>query len=364
MKRYFIFTMLLFTAFAAYADSLNVGVVTLPGDAYSVISLNNNYSDDTFEYSVDLNCNLSNKDLGMESVVLRSFEYDNGTIWFNYRPLDMYNVGYGLLVNNLSTDLLHPSFPRNDHSALITSYDGDWFYTEAFGTYSHLYGVQVNDINILGLKFGFEAVCDAATAERTAFSRSVTGAFVELPLNDLVKIYGEVASSANGGIGTLTGVEFSRDMIMADFSLTVSAVSFNNKFIPGYFTSGYDVNPLDVTLLETADIIRFGQITTFSTMVIGLIDLDLTNENYVDGGSATSWAIMLTPTDQLKVSAFQKEFAFSDYRRVIGNAANIIGIEVGYDLGFGIASATFKKGITADVDKPFETSYITIGFSL
>jgi hypothetical protein len=364
MKRFFIFVILVILSNSAYADTIDVGVVTVPGDAYSVISLDHDYSDENLAYSLKFNGNMSDKDLGVESIVLRSFEYSDDYFGVNYEPLKNYDLGHGLLVNNLSTDLWHPSFPKNDQSALITSYDGDFFYAEAFGTYSHLYGAQVKSRNIFGLKFGVEAVSDAATFEPTSFSRSATGAFVELPINDIMTIYSEAATSANGGVGALTGVTFAQDMMVADFSLDISAVSFNKSFVPGYFTSGYDVNPLDTASLEASDIRRYGQIATLSTTVVGLFDLDISNENYIDGGTATSWSILLTPTDQLAVSVFQKEFAFSDYRRVVGNAANMIGGSVSYDLGFGTASAIFKKGISDDTDKPYETSYITIGCNI
>jgi hypothetical protein len=364
MKKHLLICAVLFFSFPAFADSISVGELTVPGDAYSVLSYNKDYSDNIFEYSLSLNANMSDKDLGIESIVVKALEYDDNTFDIDYRPLDSYRLGHGLLVNDLSTDLWHPAINTNEQSALRTSFKSDLFNAEAFGTYSHLYGGQIDNIDLFGLKFGFEAVSDAKTDEASTFSRSATGAFVELPINDLIGLYSEAATSANGGVGALTGITFSKDMLMADFNVDVAAVSFNEKFVPGYFTAGYDINVLDTSSLEASDIRRYGQMVSVSSTVVGLFDIEMVNESYTDGGSANSWSVLIAPTDQMTISAFQKEFSFSDFRLIKGNAANMIGVSADYDLGFGVASAIFKKGISDGVDKAYETSYIKFGYNI
>jgi hypothetical protein len=274
------------------------------------------------------------------------------------------SFGYGLLLNDLNTSYSQPAFYRNGQAGLRVNYDGDYFTLEGMGTYSHLYGIQIKDISIFGSNIGFEYLSDSDRASSECFGRSAFGAFMDYPLTDQVKLFVETAGSSNGGEGDMAGVAFDYDLIMAFASIKMGSVSFNDRFIPGYFTAGYDIDPVDFVSLEADGKRRYGTLASVDIGILGAVALNLTNENYNDGGAATSGAILVTPLPYLSISGYVKELSFLDLREIQGKDANLIGASVEYDSRHGMKySINYKKTPFGDDLKPIESCYCSIGCS-
>ncbi len=352
---------------AAFAIDLRVGSFSDSTDtklSYSFLSADWDISNVIQSYGITFNANLSGKNYGLESVVVRHVEYDDGTLGVRYAPLEDIRFGYGLLLDDLNTLDYQPAFLTNQQSGLKLDYDAGYFVLEGFGTYSHLYGFQVKSISLLNSNIGFEYISDAGNTNSEAFGSSAFGAFMELPITDMISLYGEAASSSNGGQGETAGLSFDYDLVFAFTTIRAGAVSFNNKFIPGYFTSGYDINPVDMTSLEAGDQTRYGTFASLGAGILGLVALNMTNENYTDGGSATSGSMLMTPLAALTVTGFVKELSFLDFRTIKGKDANMVGGSIEYLTKGGVTLSFNYKKTPFDEDlKPYETYYFQAGIS-
>jgi hypothetical protein len=365
MKRsIFILIVIFFAATGSFCASIALGGFGVDKTCYSVLSISADEQGDVFSYSGTVNANLSNVNYGLESIVVNSIEYDDGTYGARYAPLEGFTLGYGLLVNDLDTTIYQPSYMKNEKCALRASYSTDDYLVEGFGTYSHLYGVQVKNISLYGLQVGFECMSDASQESTEAFGRCVTGAFVELPLSDGFSLFAESATSANRGEGTQAGAIFDQDLLFVYTKVKVAAVSFSSNFIPGYFTSGYDIMPVDIPSLEAKGDRRYGTAATLDMGILGLIGLNYSSENYKDGGNANSGSIIVTPFDNITLSGSVKELSFLDLRSIHGKAANLVGGSLSYELGSGMSvSVNYIKAPDMNTLKAHDTSYAQLIYS-
>jgi hypothetical protein len=345
-----------------FSDSaLNSGVLSLSTDYYSVDSL----------CGITLNANLSGKNYGLESAVVRYLEYDNGRLGLRYAPIEDMSFGYGMLLNDLSTSYYQPAFLTNRQSGLRVYYDFIDFVLEGVGTYSHLYGIRLKDIKFLNANFGIEYLSDADMVSREGYGRCAYGAYMELPLTEEFSLFAESAGASNGGEGSMAGVSFDYDLIFAFSKIKIAGADFNDRFIPGYFTSGYDLDPVDFSSLESEGKRRYGTMISLDTGILGFIALDYLNENYTDGGSANSGSFLITLFDRLSISGFVKELSFQDYRAIRGKDSNLAGGAIEYKMRSGVyASLNYKKSLagddlnlTDDLLKPFETYYFKMGYN-
>jgi hypothetical protein len=370
MKRAFFFIIsVLLLGYIAEAVSIEPGYFSDQKIASGVLSLNGDFSTPDISYGILLNANLSGRNYGLESAVIKYLEYDEGKLDVSYSPTEDMNFGYGILLNGLSTNYYQPAFMTNRQCGLTVDYDLGDFVIEGVGTYSHLYGISLKDYSLFNMNFGLEYLSDTNMVSREGYGRSACGAYVELPLTEGFNLFAEGAGTSNGGEGSVAGLSIDYDLFFAFSRISVAGASFNDRFIPGYFTSGYDLNPVDFTSLESEDKRRYGTIVTFDTAILGFIDLNYENENYTDGGSANSGSFLITPFGGLNITGFVKELSFLDYRAIQGKDSNLVGGAIEYNIGSGIyASLNYKKSLTGEDSnltdellKPFETYYFKVG---
>ena len=354
----------------AGAASLETGYFSDRELSASVISLNlDSFHVDT-AYGLTLNADLSGKNYGLESVVNRYMEYDNGRFGIRYAPIENMSFGYGLLLNDLSTAYYQPAFLTNDQSGLRVYYDFDSFILEAMGTYSHLYGIRMKNLKFLNMDMGLEYLSDDTAATREGYGSRLFGGYAELPVTDVISLFAESGNSSNGGEGSMAGVSADYDFLFAFVKMSAASVSMNNKFVPGYFTTGYDIDPVELASLETESVQRCGSMLNFDVGILGLVALDYCSENYTDGGSANSGSFLFSPLDRLNITGFIKELSFSDFRPVKGKDSDIIGGTIDYKLLNGLyASLNYKKSLAneeldleSDPLKPVETWYFKLGY--
>jgi len=234
-----------FFQYSASAIGIEAGYFYSPSFESTVLSLQSDYYSANYSFGATYNINMSGKDCGLESAVVRYLEYDNGVCGIRYAPIEGMSFGYGLLLSDVNTLYYQPAFLRNEQCGLRVYYDFNNFVVEGVGTYSHLYGIRLKDISIFNMDLGLEYLSDAGNLSSEAFGRSAYGAYIEIPLTDEFSIFGESASASNGGEGNMVGASFDYDLIIAYSQINIGAISFNDRFIPGYFTSGYDINPID-----------------------------------------------------------------------------------------------------------------------
>jgi len=361
--------LILFLRYFAAAVGIEPGYFSDPKMNLSTLSLNGDFSSPDVFYGITLNANLSNRNYGLPSAVVKYLEYDSRTLGIRYSPIENVSFGYGLLLNDLSTSYYQPAFLTNEQCGLRVDYDCSDFVIEGVGTYSHLYGLRLKDFSFLNVNFGLEYLSDTKMISKEGYGRTAWGAYVELPLTDEFSLFGESASTSNGGEGNMAGVSMDYDLIFAFSKIKIAAASFNDRFIPGYFTSGYDLDPVDFSSLESEEKRRYGTMSSVDMGILGFISLTYLNESYTDGGSANSGSFLITPFDRLNITGFVKELSFLDYRAIKGKDSNLVGGAIEYRMRNGIyASLNYKKSLVGDdIDltdeliKPFETYYFKAG---
>jgi hypothetical protein len=366
-----IIVFLLLTDRFAEAISIEPGYFSDPKMTSGTLSLNGDFASPDISYGIILNANLSGRNYGLESAVFKYVEYDNGTIGIRYAPIEDMSFGYGMLLNDFSTIYYQPAFMTNEQCGLRIYYDHDDYVIEGLGTYSHLYGIRLKDMSFMNMNIGIECLSDTKILSREGFGSSAYGAYVELPLNDEFSLFGESAGTSSGGEGNMAGISLDYDLIFAYSRINVAAVSMNDRFVPGYFTSGYDINPVDFSSLESEGTRRYGSMGLLDVGILGLIALNYANENYTDGGTANSGSFLITPFERLNITGFVKELSFMDYRMIKGNSSNLIGGTIEYKMKNGMYwSLNYKKslvseglGLTDDLTKPFETYYFKAGYN-
>jgi hypothetical protein len=372
MKKLVLFAVSIMSfCFFANAISIEPGYFSDPKLTSGALSLNGDFSSPDISYGIILNANLSDKNYGLESAVVKYAEYDDGILGIRYAPIEDMSFGYGLLLNDLSTTYYQPAFLTNEQCGLRIYYDHEDYVLEALGTYSHLYGIRLKDISFMNMNVGIECLSDTQMISSEGYGRSAFGAYVELPLTDEFSFFGESAGTSNGGDGNMAGVSLDYDLIFAYSKINFAGVSFNDRFIPGYFTSGYDIDPVDFSSLESEGTRRYGTMGSLDIGILGVIALNYVNENYTDGGTANSGSFLITPFDRLNITGFVKELSFMDYRAIKGNSSNLVGGAIEYKTKSGIYwSLNYKKspigeelGLTDDLTKPFETYYFKIGYN-
>jgi hypothetical protein len=354
----------------AEAVNLEPGYFSDSKIASGTLSLDGDYSATDATYGILLNANLSNRNYGLESLVVKYVEYDNGKLGISYSPIENLSFGHGLLLNDLSTAYYQPAFSANKQRGLKVDYDLGGIVVEGVGTYSHLYGISLKDISLFNMNFGLEYLSDARMVSAEGYGRSACGAYVELPLTEEFGLFAEEASTSNGGEGALAGVSLDYDLIFAFSKITLAGASFNDRFIPGYFTSGYDLDPVDFVSLESKTGRRYGTIVSLNTGILGVIELKYKNESYTDGGCANSGSFLISPFSGLNITGFVKELSFLDYRAVKGVDSDLVGGSIECDMGGGMnASLNYKKALTGedlnltdDLLKPYETYYFKLGY--
>lgn len=372
MRRSILFAFLILSLCSA-ADAVGIGAGYFSDKEMTagVLSLDMDQSSADSSFGAVLNANLSNKDLGLESAVVKYLEYDDGILGIRYAPIEDMTFGYGMLLDDLSTDYGQPAFLTNKNCGLRVYYDFSDFVLEGFGTYSHLYGIRLKDIRFLNMNLGLEYLSDANMASMEGYGRSACGAYIEMPLTDEFSLFAESAGTSNGGEGNMAGASFDYDLIFAHSTVNLAAVSMNDRFIPGYFTSGYDMDPVDFSSLEAEGRRRYGTSASFNMGILGFIALNYISENYTDGGAANSGNFLITPFDRLNITGFVKELSFQDYRPIKGKDANLVGAAIEYKMKNGInASLNYKRTppgedsiLTDETAKPFETYYFNAGYN-
>lgn len=349
---------------AVFSAGLEFGYYSGSGLNCGVLSLQKDYYSSDLSFGAAINGNLSNKDISLESVVVKYLEYDDGTRGFRYAPLEDMSFGFGLLLNDFNTSYYQPVFFKNEQCGLRVYYDFDSFTLEGMGTYSHLYGIRLKDISIYNMDIGIEYLSDSDLLSSESFGRSACGAYIEIPLTDEFSIIGESAGTSNGGEGNMAGIAFDYDLIFAYSKINVGAVSFNDRFIPGYFTSGYDLDPVDFSSLEAPGERRYGTFSKLNTGLLGFLAFNLINEDYTDGGSATSGSFLLTPFERINIIGFVKELSFCDFRPVKGEDSNMIGGTVEYKFKSISISLNYKKTLVEGSLKPLEATYFQFGVNI
>src|SRR3989339_612760 len=314
----------------------------------------------------------ANKTTDYQNVVFRHVEYDDTQKGLRYGVLDGVTIGHGLIMKNYTTRKGPAIMLNNDQLGFKGHLDFDRYVVRGMATKSNLYYARVEErINPM-LTLGQYYVTD--TTGRTISlsgsgvkqypSVSAVGldALMPLPLN--FEGYAEAGQILNHGSGVSAGLSWAYDLMVAHASLSVEYRIFDKGFVPGYFGSEYEFNPIDLASVEAASKPRNGFLAQFGLNALGLAKLGVAYESYTDSNSALSVDLTAKLNEQVFVRGYCSQPNFVDFRSLSLEQGAVMGADVAYKLNANTSLIThFKKQFNSSTGQVEEAQYYEISLS-
>ena len=302
----------------------------------------------------------------IDTIILRDLEYDTGTYGIAYTELRDVTFGQGLLVSNYSPWSRGPSLLSNKGGGLRSYYDGDIYSVDSFGTWSHVYGVRLEQdffpFFILGETYaadvdGFD-LKQSSGATKNIRKMTGYGADLRTEVFEDTNFYVEAAKLEEYGSAYSLGIIFERDRVFLNTLFSVERRFIDPNFIPGYFGPFYESVPIDISLVEADKGGRDGYLVKFDTMILGFVDFNLILETCdagrpAFGGDLTVWFIK-----DVNLRVLYREPGYSVFRVESFEDAKIVGGSLTYDITSSIAlGGHYKKTFNPLLGNVEESSF-------
>jgi len=307
------------------------------------------------------------KDLfGYESFVIRYLEYNDGSKGLLYEPLENTTFGYGLILSDLNSTYTHPIYSSSKKNALRAYFDADSFSVNAIKTYENLYAIELSGLRLLNVSLGLEYAQknDGFPYGSSDFlpNKEAYGVYATYPLAENLSVYSEFARTSSNGEGASLGLSFDYELFFLFAHFRIEGRSFNPEFIPGYFTSGYYINPIHPTSYEASGQRRDGTFASVSAGALGFLGFTMTYENYTDSTDSLSLDFIVTPLKRFDIKGFIKQPIFRQFRDVSGDDSTMMGGSLEYRLRDILISVNYKKGLLPDSSVAQEATYVDLQY--
>ncbi len=355
-KTFFFLLLFLFFCSSSSAESaikniFSLGGIRIATSEISVLSLRTYIESGDFVFAGDGNLFVTErKSPSFESLVLRTAEYDNGTFGIRFSPLSNITFGSGLLIKNYSGTVAGPILLNNQQIGAKSYYISNIFAYEAFGTSSHIYGVRFSQ------DFQFLSLGESYVADPNIFGYSVD---FTIPLGFDTYLYGEAARLKEYGSGTSLGILWGYNLILVGASARVERRFLDSDFIPEYFNSEYEINPIDLLMVRETTFRKDGILAEVRATLLGSANFNIVYENYEGSNYIFGSDLSLNLFDILVLGAFVKQPAFKNFRTVSGAQGDAVGGGIELRLTESITLAGNYKKVYNPTDKCVdESTYI------
>jgi hypothetical protein len=309
------------------------------------------------------------KPSGYENVVLRFVEYDDGKRGLRYGVIDKLTWGHGLLMKNYSTRIAGPVLLNNEQLGFKGYVDKDKFAVRVLGTKSSVYGIRLEEKIHPLLSLGQTYITDtdgvklAGTTEVQKVSGIGLDATVPLPLN--LEGFAEWAQLVDHGSGVSLGLSWGMDVMVASASFLAEYRMLDNGFVPGYFNSDYETDPINLASAEATGNVKNGYLAQLGVNALGLAKLVVAYENYNDSDSASVNADLSAKLPMnVEVSGYYKQPKFTNFRSLSFEEGAILGGAVAYPVNpFTKIVVHYKKVYNPDTAQVEESQYYELRLS-
>ncbi|MFC1510936.1 hypothetical protein ACFL5U_00915 [Candidatus Margulisiibacteriota bacterium] len=319
----------------------------------------------------DLNASIGDtKPANYENYVLRYVEYDDGKKGLRYGIIENLTWGHGLLMDGYSTRLGGSVLLNNEQLAWLGYYDFDSepYLVRALTTGKGVYGVRVEEkINpMLTLGQTYIADSDGIILPGTTTKQTVSGLGIDAttPLPMGFDGYAEYAMLMDHGGGLSTGLKWAQDFMVAAADVDISYRFLDNKFVPGYFNSEYETNPINLSSAEATGNAKNGYLAKLAVKAMGIAAMNLRYENYEDSESAVYGDLYAKLPQDIEVTGYYQQPSFVDFRSLDLEQGAVIGGSVAYPINqFSKAKVHYKKYYNSTTDQIETTRYVEMKFS-
>jgi hypothetical protein len=272
-------------------------------------------------------------------------------------------------MKSYSTRTYGPVLLNNEQMAVKGYIDFDKFAVRALATRTNLYGVRVeeriNPMLTLGQTYltDTDGVRLAGTDEVQKVSALGIDATVPLPLN--FEGYAEWAQLFDHGSGFNIGLSWAYDLMVASASFLAEYRILDNKFVPGYFDSNYESNPINLTAAAATGNPKNGYLAQLGIKALGLASLGVIYEKYNDSDAALSGDLAAKLPGNVEVSGYYKQPKFTQFSSLSFEQGAVLGATVAYPVNpFTKLVLNYKKAYNPATSQVEETQFYEIRFSL
>jgi len=358
------------TQFSSNIGGISIGYIKAGSQEVGNLAWHPDLKVGPWGLGADVNVALGeNKPSGYENVVLRYVEYDDSKKGLRYGVIDNLTWGHGLLMRNYSTRVTGPVLLNNEQVALKGYVDMDKYVVRALGTRSNIYGVRLEERvhPMLTLGQTFITDTDGVTPAGTTEVQKVTGigvdATVPLPLN--LEGYAEWAQLIDHGSGWSAGLSWAMDLMVANAAFLAEYRLLDSKFVPGYFDSDYETDPINLSSAEATGNIKNGYLAQAGLDVLGLAKLNAIYEYYNDSEYPSVSADLFAKLPQeIEVTGYYKQPKFTNFRALTLEEGAIMGGSVAYPVNpFTRIVVHYKKVYNPDTAQVEESQYYELRLS-
>jgi hypothetical protein len=349
---------------------ISIGYVKVGSQEVGTLAWHPDFKLGVWGLGADLNFPLGqNTPPGYENAVLRYVEYDDGKKGLRYGVVENLTWGHGLLMKNYSTRRSGPVILNNEQLAVKGYVDLDKYVVRGLGTKSNVYAFRleerINPLLTLGQNFitDTDGVVLAGTTEVQKVAGLGLDATVPLPLN--FEAYTEWATLIDHGSGLSAGLSWSYDLFVASASFLAEYRLIDKNFIPGYYNTSYEDNPVNLASAEANGDAKNGYLAQLGLNALGLAALNVVYEKYNDGGSAALNADLSAKLlAGVEVGGYYRQPNFDNYRSLTLEEGAVMGALIAYPVNpFTKLVVNYKKAYNPSTAQIEESQYYELRLS-
>ena len=292
-----------------------------------------------------------NKPSQLETAVLRYVEYDDLKKGLRYGVLDGLTLGHGLIMKNYTSRLGNQVLQTNEQMGFKGYLDLDQYVVRAMGTKNSIYYFRleerINPMLTLGEYYVTDSTgraitqTDGSTRQFPSISAIGVDATVPLPAN--FEGYAEAGQLLNHGSGFSAGLSWAYNAMVADASFLAEYRMLDKGFVPSYFGSDYNINPIDLASAEASGKAKNGMLAQLTVNALGLASLKAVYESYQDSNSSLTADLAAKLSEQISVRGYYKQPNFVDYRSITLEQGAVLGADVAYKINPNMSLVTHYK---------------------
>ncbi|MBN2058673.1 MAG: hypothetical protein JW782_07740 [Candidatus Saganbacteria bacterium] len=358
------------TSLQSNIGGISVGYVKVGTKEVANLAWHPDFKIGPWESGFDVNVALGEeKPPEYESVVLRYLGYDDGKKGLRYGVIDNLTWGHGMLISNYSTRVYGPVLLNNEQMAWRGYLDMDSYVVRGLSTRTGVNGVRVEErINPM-LTLGQTVIMDSdgIVPAGTTEAQKVTGlgldATMPLPFN--LTGYAEYAQLVGHGGGFSAGLGWAWDIMLASADFYAEYRLLDKGFVPGYFNSDYEYNPVNLASAEASGNVKNGYAAKLGLNAFGFTTASVVYENYNDSDSASITADLFAklPRD-IEVHYYYQQPDFVNFRSLTLEEGAVIGGSIAYPVNpYTKIVYHYKKAYDTSLSQVVESQYYELRLS-
>lgn len=320
---------------------LSIGFIKVGSAEVATLGWHPDFKFGPWGLGADVNLGLGdNKPANFEGAVLRYAKYDDSQKGLTYGVLNGVTVAHGLVMKNYSTRIGSQIMLTNEQMGFFGYVDLDKYVVRGMITRNNIYmgriEERVNPMLTLGQYYINDStgrtIIQGDGTTRTYPQVAAIGADATLPLPANFQAYAEAGQLINHGAGASAGLSWAYDMMVANASFSAEYRMLDKAFVPGYFGSDYENNPVDLASAEATGSPKNGYLVQTGINALGLMTFNAVYESYLNSNSALTADLMSKLGDQITVRGYYKQPNFVDFRSISLEQGVVLGADVAYKL--------------------------------